>query len=64
MSCAHSNTSFNCKEDFNVLQGNLNGVAYGDNVLNVHVVPILMIIHWMTGRSLSMIRPDCRELAC
>jgi len=39
---------FNCKENFNVLQGNLNGVAYCDNVLNAHV-PILMTIHWLTG---------------
>jgi len=30
--------SLNCKLDSHVLQGNLNGVAYRDNVLNAHVV--------------------------
>ena len=31
--------SFNCKLDLHVLQGNINGVAYRDNVLSTHVVP-------------------------
>ena len=31
--------SFNCKLGLQVLQGNLNGVAYRDNVHNEHVVP-------------------------
>jgi len=30
--------SINCKLDLHVLQCNLNGVAYSDNVLNAHVV--------------------------
>ena len=31
--------SFICKLDLHILQSNLNGVAYHDNVLNAHVVP-------------------------
>ena len=30
---------FNCKLDLHVLQGNINCVAYRDNVLNAHDVP-------------------------
>jgi hypothetical protein len=30
---------FNCKLDLQALQGNLNGFAYHNNLLNVHVVP-------------------------
>ena len=31
--------SFNCKLDFHVLQGNVNSIAYRENVLNARAVP-------------------------
>ena len=42
--------SFHCKLDLYVLDGNLTGQKYRDNVLAPCVVPISTIMRWLTGQ--------------
>ena len=55
--------SLHCQLILHVLQGNLNGVAYHDNVLNAHVVLHFYNHPLADSRSLWTITPDRTELA-
>ena len=54
--------SFDCKLDLYVLDGNLTGQKYRDNVLAPRVVPISTIIRWLTDQcswtTLGHIEPE------
>jgi hypothetical protein len=54
--------SLHCQLILHVLQGNLNGVAYHDNVLNAHVVLHFHNHPLADSRSLWTITPDRTEL--